>query len=233
MNRVVDRARADAETLATAGFDALLVENFFDAPFFGATVPPETVAAMTVAVEAARAASDLPLGVNVLRNDARAALAIAAATGAAFVRVNVHTGVMWTDQGMLEGQAAETLRVRTALGDVSLLADVHVKHATAPPGHTLEDAAADAWNRGLADALIVSGSRTGEATALTDVGKARAGAPGAPVLVGSGVTVATVAETLEIADGVIVGSALKSEGLADVPVDLRRARAMVEAAGRP
>lgn len=233
MGQILDRARSDADILADSGFDALLVENFADTPFHGSTVPPETVAAMACAVAAVVDASDVPVGVNVLRNDARAALAVATAAGASFIRVNVHTGVMWTDQGTLEGRAAETLRVRAALGDdVALLADVHVKHATPPPGQALEDAAADSWARGMADGLIVSGSGTGRPTDLANVGRARLGAPDAPVFVGSGVTPETVTRVLQAADGAIVGTCLKPEGDPGGAVDPAKARALMVAAGR-
>ena len=173
----------------------------------------------------------VPVGVNVLRNDARAALGIAAATGARFIRVNVHTGVMWTDQGVIEGRAAETLRARRSLGaDVAILADVDVKHATAPPGLSPEDAAADAWHRGLADGLVVSGVATG---APTDPGLAKrvgAAVPNATVLVGSGVRPDTVAALLEVCGGAIVGTALTTDGQAGTGIDVDRARQLVSAA---
>jgi len=171
MDAVMDRALADATALTRAGLDGVLVENYGDVPFHAGSVPAETVAAMSAVVARVVDAVSAPVGVNVLRNDARAALGIAAATGARFIRVNVHTGVMWTDQGVIEGRAAETLRARRSLGaDVAILADVDVKHATAPPGLAPEDAAADAWHRGLADGLVVSGVATG---APTDPGLAK------------------------------------------------------------
>jgi uncharacterized protein len=231
MDRVLERASADAETLTTAGFDGIVVENYADTPFFGGPVPPETVAAITAAVLAVRAVTDLAVGVNVLRNDAAAALAVAAVTGARFIRVNVHTGSMWTDQGLVEGRAADTLRARAALDvEVAVLADVHVKHATPPAGSRLEEAAADAWHRGRADALVVSGPSTGAAAELGDLERARTGAPGAPVLVGSGTTPESVRAVLAAADGAIVGSALMKGGLAGSGVDPARARALVDAA---
>ena len=105
------------------------------------------------------AAAGRPVGVNVLRNDAGAALGIAAVTGAAFIRINVHAGTMWTDQGVITGRAHRTLRERAALGtDVALLTDVHVKHAVPAPGSALEDAARDLWERAGSDGLIVSGA---------------------------------------------------------------------------
>src|SRR5258708_7301806 len=128
---VLARALADAVALAGGGVDALAIENFGDRPFRKNRVDPETIAAMTrVIAEIARSVS-LPFGVNVLRNDASAALAIAAATAAAFIRVNVHTGAVLADQGIIEGEAAETLRRRASFApDVLIFADHDVKHAT-------------------------------------------------------------------------------------------------------
>ncbi len=169
---MLSRALADAEALVAGGLDGFIVENFGDAPFYGDRVPVWTVADMAVLVERIRAAvGDEPLvGVNVLRNDAGAALAIAAASGAAFIRVNVHTGVMHTDQGTLSGRAADTLRQRRMLdAEVEILADVAVKHAIAPAGFDLAQAAKDTAYRGLADGLIVTGSGTGAAAADADV----------------------------------------------------------------
>ncbi len=236
MDEVLERARSDAGALAGEGLDGILVENFLDAPFFGARVPAETVAAMTRAaaevVAEVAARSPVPVGVNVLRNDARAALAVAVASGAAFIRVNVHVGTMWTDQGILEGRAARTLRARAVLSaQVAILADVMVKHATPPPGLTVEAAAADTWSRGLADALVVTGAGTGKETDLGRVAQARAGAPDATVLVGSGVTPATVAGVLQMADGAIVGSSLARDGRAGSGVEPERVRALVRARG--
>lgn len=230
MATVLDRARADAAALADGGVDAVLVENYGDAPFFPDHVAPETVAALATAAAAVSGEVALPLGINVLRNDAAAALAVAAAVGGAFIRVNVHTGALLTDQGWIEGRAHETLRTRARLApDVAVLADVLVKHATAPAGLSLERAARDAWERGLADALIVSGPGTGEATAVDDVRRVRAALPDTPVLVGSGVDEGTVGPLLAVADGAIVGTAFEEGGVPGGPVDSARVRRLVRA----
>ncbi|MCG6957775.1 MAG: BtpA/SgcQ family protein [Gemmatimonadetes bacterium] len=232
MNAVLTRALDDVRALTEGGMDGVLVENYLDVPFFPGAVQPETVAALTRVVGAVVARSEVPVGVNVLRNDARSALGIAVACDASFIRVNVHTGIMWTDQGQIEGRAADTLRLRRALAsDVAIFADVHVKHATPPPGQRLEAAAADTWYRGLADVLVVSGSATGDATATEDVRRARAGAPEAPVLVGSGVNPQSVATILDVADGAIVGTSLTRAGRAGTGIDMDRVRALVRAAG--
>src|SRR5690242_21138198 len=111
---------------------------------------------MAVAGRAIRSAVKLPIGFNVLRNDARAALALCVACNGSFIRVNVHIGTMLTDQGIIEGEAFDTLRYRKQLcSDVMIFADVHVKHGVPLGKSQIEDSARDTLERGLADALIV------------------------------------------------------------------------------
>ncbi len=224
MDALLERARADARALVRGGADALLVENLGDAPFFAERVPPETVAALALALAEVRAVAEgCPLGVNVLRNDARAALGLCAVTGAAFLRVNVHTGVMATDQGLLQGRAAETLRERARLCPAALLfADVHVKHGRPLGGETLLEAAEDARQRGRADALILTGSRTGSPPGRDGLERVRERVGDCPLLVGSGVTEGNAGELLALADGAIVGTALKRDGRIEEPVDEAR-----------
>ena len=233
LQTVIDRALADAFTLAETGFDALIVENFGDEPFFPDEVPKITVAAMTRAVAAVRDAVPLPVGVNVLRNDAMAALAVAASTGASFIRVNVLSGAMVTDQGLVHGRAAEVARERVALGDAAVWADIDVKHAVPLGVISLEDAASDTFHRGGADVLIVSGRATGQPTSTDDIARVHGAVPEAPVVVGSGVTVETVARILSVADGVITGTSLKRDGITTNPVDPERAAELVAAARQP
>jgi hypothetical protein len=228
---IVERAVADANALETGGVDAVLVENYGDAPFYPGRVPRHVVAAMTKAVDEVCRAVDRPVGVNVLRNDAESAVSIAAATDASFVRVNVHVGARVTDQGVVEGRAHETLRLRDRLGaDVAVFADVAVKHST--PLGAGESSVADLLDRGLADAVVVSGPSTGaeiDRDRLADVA-ATAGERDAPTFVGSGVTPGTVGDLLDVADGAIVGTALKEGGVTTNPVDSERVRRLVDAA---
>jgi membrane complex biogenesis BtpA family protein len=234
MAEVCEAAAADANAYAEGGFDALVVENFGDVPFTRATVAAETVAAMALAAQAlTEAGRGLLIGFNVLRNDADAALGLCAACGGDFVRINVHSGAMVTDQGIIEGDAFTTLRKRAALCPrVRIFADVQVKHAAPLGAIPLEQTARDTFERGKADALIVSGSGTGEATSLDDLRRVRQACPEAPLLVGSGATAATAGELLGIADGLIVGSALKAGGVLSAPVDVERVRAFCEAAAQ-
>ena len=224
-------ALADARALRQAGFDALMVENFGDAPFRATRVDPHTVAAMTIIARAIREEVDLPLGINVLRNDALAAIAIATTCGAGFVRINVHCGVYATDQGIIEGRADDNLRYRQALGSqVAILADVHVKHARPLSSSSIADAAEETAYRGRADALIVSGVAPGKPTDLEDVRAVKAAVPGCPVYVGSGATAENIRQILAIADGAIVGTAVKQDGRTTAPVDPAQAAAFVQAA---
>ncbi|OVE86243.1 BtpA/SgcQ family protein [Natronolimnobius baerhuensis] len=227
-----ERALTDARRLEAGGVDAVILENFGDAPFYPESVPAHVVAEMTTVAAAVADTVDVPLGLNVLRNDAAAALSVAAAVGADCIRVNVHVGTAATDQGILEGRAHETLRLRERLAaDVAILADVHVKHAT-PIGETsLEHAALETVDRGRADGVIVSGPGTGEETPLDDLERVASALEDAPVLVGSGVTPDTVGDCLEAgADGVIVGTALKDGGETTNPVSQERVDAVVTAA---
>jgi membrane complex biogenesis BtpA family protein len=232
MERVAAGAVADALALVEGGMDAVLIENYGDAPFTPGRVEPATVAALAVVAREVRAAVPrATLGINVLKNDARAALAIACAVGARFIRVNVHAGAVVADQGLVQADAYATLRDRRLLAaDVKIFADVGGKHAVPLAPVDLEQHAHDLAHRGLADGLVVSGQATGAATPLADVKRVRGAVPGVPVLIGSGATPDTVAELLSIADGVIVGTALKRGGDVTAPVDPERVQRLVAAA---
>jgi hypothetical protein len=231
MDAVIQAALDDARALAEGGADALLVENHGDMPFAPARVDAGTVAAMAVAVRAVRAATPLPIGVNVLKSDALSALAVAAATGALFIRVNVHVGAVVADQGLLQSTSYESLRYRRLLGlDIKILADVQAKHAVPLAPVPIELETRDAVSRGLADGLVVSGVATGEPTAMADLRKVRGAAPGMPLLVGSGATADNAAELLSVADGLIVGTSVKRDGVLANPVDPDLVRRLVDAA---
>lgn len=231
MPRVIDRARRDAESLLEAGLDGFVVENFGDAPFYKGPVPAPTIAAMTAAT-LALPRGDAVVGINVLRNDASGALAVATAAGADFIRVNVHVGAMVTDQGLIEGDAAHTMRLRRELGSpVAVLADVAVKHARPlGAGFDLRESARETTGRGLADGLIVTGAATGAPVDDGVLNAVTEAVSDRPVFVGSGVTERTVAALLTRAHGVIVGTATKEDGDVLAPVSGPRTRAIVEAA---
>jgi membrane complex biogenesis BtpA family protein len=219
---------ADAASLEEGGIDGLMIENFGDVPFYPSRVPAHTIAFLTVLAYEVRTRHALPLGVNVLRNDGLAAIAIAAAVDAQYVRVNVYTGARLADQGILQGEAHEITRYRQTLGaTVQIWADVAVKHSSGLAGRPLDEDVEDMIERGLADAIIVSGTATGKDTSIADLVAAKRGAGKAPVFVGSGANETTIARLLQECDGAIIGSALKRDGRVSAPVDPDRVRALV------
>jgi uncharacterized protein len=229
IDAVIDAAAADAIALESGGVDAILFENFGDRPFFATKVDAVTIAAMTRVIADVVRELERPFGVNVLRNDPASALAIAAATGAAAIRVNVHTGAMLTDQGIIEGEAATTLRLRASLApDVLIFADHLVKHATPLVESDPVQTAKDLRLRGLADAIIVTGVETGAAPDARRFESLRAAIADAPLIAGSGVG-AENASTFAFADAAIVGTAFKRNGDVSLPVERDRVERIVRA----
>lgn len=233
LQAVIDRAEQEATALASGGVDGIIIENFFDAPFPKDRVDPAVVSAMSLVVHHLMQLVTLPIGLNVLRNDANSALAIASCTGAQFIRVNVLTGVMATDQGLIEGQAHQLLRYRRELGsDIKILADVLVKHARPLGSPNLTTAVQETIERGLADGVILSGWSTGSPPSLEDLELASAAANGTPVFIGSGADWENIPHLIQAADGVIVSSSLKRRGQIQQPVDPIRVSQFVEAMRR-
>lgn len=218
---------------ALAGYDAIIVENFGDVPFFSGKVPPVTVAAMTACALAVReAAPSVALGINVLRNDAEAALSIAACTGASFVRVNVLTGARVTDQGIIVGEAASALRLRRSLGadNVDIWADVDVKHsAPLGPPRPIAQEVDDTAKRAMASAILVTGEGTGKGVDVDKLEAVKRAAGATPVLVASGATIDTLPLLAKHSSGVIVGSALRPGGIPGGPIDETLAKTFAKA----
>ena len=227
-----DRMLQDLEALVKGGVDGVILENYGDAPYFPGRVPPHTVSYLTRLAMEVRGQTSLPLGVNMLRNDGISALAVAAAVAADFIRVNVYTGVRVSGEGLIQGEAHQLQRYRRELSvDVVIFADVDVKHSTGLGAVDLADEVTETILRGRADVVIVSGKATGFETRLNDLRLAKAAAGPVPVLVGSGVTTATVADTLRWGDGAIVGTGFKVGGVTENPVDPDVVRALMEVVG--
>ena len=222
LDQILHRAVSDAQSLKDGGVDTVILENFGDAPFVRTQVGPHVVAMMTRIALAVRGVG-LTLGINVLRNDAQAAMAIAAAVGAAFIRINVHTGAAWTDQGLIQGDAYQTLMYRRQLGvSVNIAADVMVKHATQAGTRTLLDAAKDTLKRGGALHLIITGTATGAVVNVKELSNLRDSLPNTSIWIGSGIDIDNVEEVLQYADGAIVGTYFHTEGNLDKPLDTDR-----------
>ncbi|MEO0706409.1 MAG: BtpA/SgcQ family protein [Cyanobacteria bacterium J06649_5] len=230
LQAVIARAEQEATALAAGGAHGLIVENFFDAPFPKSKVDPAVVSAMTLVVNRLKQLVTLPIGINVLRNDAHSALAIATCTGASFIRVNVLTGTMATDQGLIEGEAHSLLRYRRELGsEVKIFADVLVKHAQPLGTPNLVSALQDTIHRGLADGVILSGWATGEPPRPEELKAAKDVAGDSPILIGSGANLQNIGQLIQSADGVIVSSSLKRKGQIQQSIDPIRVREFVTA----
>jgi len=173
-------------------------------------------------------AANMPVGINVLRSDGEAAIAVATAAGAHYVRVNVHMGAVVADQGIVQGSSQFSVRLRSALKSRALIfADVGVKHAAPVAGRTLDIETRDLAERGLADAIIVTGDRTGVETSLADVEVVRQ-ATTLPLLVGSGATPENIDQVLPKVNGLIVGSYFKKDGAGHKLVDESRVQRFVK-----
>jgi membrane complex biogenesis BtpA family protein len=228
-----DGALADALAYRNGGVDGLIIENHGDVPFSKPEdIGHETSAFMAVTADRIARETGLPIGINVLANAAIPALAIAAASHAAFVRVNQWANAYIANEGFIEGAAASALRYRARLraDGISVFADAHVKHGA----HAIvADRALEELVRDVeffdADAIIATGQRTGDAASADYLRQIRA-ATKLPLLVGSGCTESNVAEILSIVDAVIVASSLKVGGVWWNPVDEAKVRAFMQAA---
>ena len=228
-HEVLERAMSDARALKEGGVELAILENFGDAPFVRGSVEPHIVSMMTV-IALRITEFGLELGINVLRNDARSAMAIAAAVEAKFIRVNVHTGAAWTDQGLIQGDAYQTLLYKRQLAvDVSIAADIMVKHATPAGTRSMLDAAKDTLYRGQVDHIIVTGTATGSTIDLEDLQKLRATLPEASIWIGSGLNSGNVRQIMAYADGAIVGTYFHRDGDLSKPLDAARVRALFTA----
>lgn len=231
--QIVARAAEETKVLVAAGFDAILVENMHDIPYLRRQVGPEVVAAMTAAVGAVViAAEGAPVGVQVLAGANREAISIAHATGAQFIRAEGFAYAAVADEGLLEeADAGPLLRHRRMIGaeNVAVWTDVRKKHsAHAITGDlVLADLVAGHEFMG-ADAIIITGSHTGQAVSAHDLEAAR-NAGSLPVAVGSGATPESLPGLLEQADAVIVGSGIKKDGHWANELDPARIRSFVEA----
>ena len=228
---VIDRAVRDARVYEEAGFNGVIVENYGDKPYFPRRVPRFTLALICRVVSEVLREISIPVGVNVLRNDAISALSIAYAFSLPFIRVNILTETYVTDQGIISGEAHLVQRLKSFLGArVRILADVHVKHAYPMLARSIEESALDLVERGLADCVILTGSRTGIPPDREILVRVRRVVK-APIFIGSGLNPDNVRFYAD-ADGFIVGSYVKVDGVTENPVDLSRARRMVEAVRR-
>ncbi len=209
---IVEYAVKEAKKLERAGLDGAIVENMGDTPLIKSGLPAYTIASMAVIVREIARSVGIKIGVNMLRNACVEALSVAYISGGSFIRCNVLTGAYATDQGIVEGCAAELLRLRKYLdAKVLVFGDVHVKHAHPIYNVEIEQAAADMVERGGADAVIVSGPRSPDPPPMERVQRVKA-AVKKPVIIGSGLSLSNIVDYYKIADGLILGEKDFKEG---------------------
>jgi membrane complex biogenesis BtpA family protein len=222
MDGLVDAARQDLDALQAAGFDAVMFGNENDRPY-EFDVDTASTAAMAYVIGRLREAIKVPFGVNVLW-DPMSSMALAAATGASFVR-EILTGTYASDMGPWTPDAGKAIRYRNRLGrsEMPVLYNVSAEFADSLDRRPLPDRARSAVFSSIPDAVLVSGQITGEAAAMSDLEAVKAVLSDTPVLANTGVKHETVADVFAVADGCIVGSSLKCDGHTWNAVDPERA----------
>ncbi len=231
LDKAVDFALKDIDAYLAGGVDGLIVENGWDLPFSKPDdIGMETVAGMTYVTKAISEYSGLPIGINVLANGALASLAVAKATGAAFIRCNQWVNAYVANEGFIEGASAKALRYRSQIRgeEIRIFADVHVKHGS----HAIvgDRSVAEQTRDAIffdADVLIATGNRTGDATDVKEVHAIKDNTE-LNVITGSGLSDETAEEILTHADGSIVGSWLKQDGCWWNPVDPARVKRLMD-----
>ena len=228
IDEIIDAAQEDVNSLVYGGVDGIIIENFGDTPFVKNDISKRTLASFTTVVENLSIVRDIKVGINVLRNDGLAALAIAEATKSQFVRINVLNNTMYTDQGVIEGDAHEVNQFKSSLNSyVEIYADVFVKHAVPPPGSKIENHADELIHRAGADVVIVTGDGTGHEINLEDLQKVRNIVPTGKLAIGSGVTSTNVDAYQDLADILIVGTSFKVDNDVAKRVDINRVEELV------
>lgn len=229
LDGLLDGARKDLHALQDAGFDAIMFGNENDRPY-AFDVDVASTATMATVIGQLRSEITVPFGVNVLW-DPMATVALAAATGAQFCR-EIFTGTYASDMGTWSPDAGKAMRYRNSLGrsDLAMLYNVSAEFADSLDRRPLADRARSAVFSSIPDAVLVSGQITGEAAKMEDLESVKAVLPDTPVLANTGVKHATVRDVLRIADGCVVGSALKVDGHTWNAVDPERAKDFMDKA---
>ena len=227
LREVIDRALYDVNELQKGGVDGLEIENFSDTTYYPSEVGPELVSSISVVADRIMKVAKLPVGICILA-DPKAGISVAHAVGAQFIRATFFTEASVDVSGLVLPKPHELLRFRKFLDpSIKIFADVHIKHSAPLVNRPIEDSALDA-KYFLADAIIISGTHTGRETKLDDVKKAKEAVEDFPVLIGSGFQKKSAENIFKYADGAIVGTSLKQEGISSNPVDCLRVADLME-----
>ena len=228
LNNIISLAQKDTDNLIIGGVDGIIIENFGDVPFVKDDVSKRTLTNFTSVINSLVIAKHISVGVNVLRNDAIAALSIAEATKSDFVRINVLNNIMYTDQGIIEGKAHEVSTFKNTLQHkIKIYADVFVKHAVPPSGSTIENHTKELIERAGADVVILTGDGTGQEINLKDLTKVREIVPEGKLAIGSGVTENNIKNYIGIADTLIIGTNFKLDKDVSKPVSAESVKKLI------
>ncbi len=230
LDEIIELAQEDVNNLIFGGVDGIIIENFGDTPFVKDDISKRTLASFTTVVENIEYDRDIKVGINVLRNDGISALSIAEATKADFVRINVLNNVMmYTDQGMIEGQAHEIAQFKNSLNkEIEIYADVFVKHAVPPEGSKIENHTEELIHRAGADVVIVTGDGTGHEINIEDLNKVRDIVPQGKLAIGSGVNEENIEQYVDIADILIIGTNFKVDQDVSKRIDQRSVEKLIQ-----
>ena len=224
---LISSAKEETKTLVKAGIDGILIENYGDYPYVRTENPSETTAAMTLITSTLKNMFQVPIGINILRNSCTQAMSVASVCEIDFIRCNIFTSAYVTDQGIIQGEARKVLLKRKKLNsNVLVFADIFCKHASPISNRGLLEEAQDAIFRGSADAIIITGHRTGVPPRKEDLIKLKEQNLG-PILIGSGLTTENYNELMQFADGAIVGSYFKRNGDISQSVDFERVSSLL------
>lgn len=229
MSDVIEHALKDAETLANNGVNSMIIENLGDYPYYAETEECETVAAMTRVALEIRKRYDMPLGINILRNSWKAAMAVASLADCQYIRINVLTDAYVTDQGFINGSAHLLARYRKAISaeNVKIFADIYAKHGGPVVERDLSIVAGEMVHRGMADAVIISEGESAIAPSVDKIETVKNAVPDTPIFLGSGMSIKT-ADVLKHADGTVFGYGTKPSGDMNDPVDGPTVKAFVD-----
>ncbi|MEC7926267.1 MAG: BtpA/SgcQ family protein [Actinomycetota bacterium] len=230
LDEIIELAQEDVNNLVFGGVDGIIIENFGDTPFVKDDISKRTLASFTTVVENIEYDREIKVGINVLRNDGIAALSIAEATKADFVRINVLNNVMmFTDQGIIEGKAHEIAEFKNSLNkEIEIYADVFVKHAVPPEGSKIENHTEELIHRAGADVVIVTGDGTGHEINIEDLNKVRDIVPQGKLAIGSGVNEENIEDYTGLADILIVGTNFKVDQDVSKRVDQRSVEQLIQ-----
>lgn len=230
VKKIIAQVKREAALYQDAGVHGIILENMHDVPYVNREVGPEITAVMTTAALAAKAATSLPVGIQILAGANQEALAVALAAELDFIRAEGFVFAHIADEGFMDGCAAQLMRYRKAIGaeHIHVFTDIKKKHSShAITGDVKIDATAEAAQFFLSDGLIITGPSTGNPVSIYDLQSARSGST-LPVIIGSGITEQNIHQYWKHADGFIVGSHFKEEGNWQNPVASRRVKSFME-----